>query len=771
MGYRKTRKPHAKHFSKVAKKSLNFFKGFLSFVGKPFYFLLLATANLVVHTNTFIKDLFSIKRVLLKLLATIRSHISRLFKKQISLLNKTSKRFFKFFKNTRVLLIGVYTPHFSKKNTLLLSIFASAIIGASTFVWTVIFEDLPSARLLAFYEPATSSKIYDRNGNLLYKIYKDENRTPVKLEDLPKEVILSTLAIEDNEFYRHHGFSLKGIARAAIKDIKENKMEGGSTITQQLVKNILLSSEKSIIRKIKEVVLAVQAESIYSKNEILEMYLNEVPYGGTAYGIQEASQKYFGKDAKNLSLAEAAALAGLPKSPSKYSSRGGNSNSIFVRQKEVLTQMLENSFINQDEYKNALKEELTFKNPQTVIAAPHFVMFTKNYLEEKFGKEILETGGLKITTTLDMNIQKMVEEVVDVELKKLTGYRVGNAAVIVIEPKSGNILAMAGSKDFFDESSQGQVNVLTTLQQPGSSIKVINYAYALSHGYQANTIIDDSPVTYQIKGSSPYSPKNYDGKYRGKITLRSAFAESRNIPAVRVLESYGVDKMIDLGQRMGITTWNDPKDYGLSITLGGGDIKLYDLAQVYSVIANYGRRVDLSPIQDISDGHGKVLLDNKNAEGEQIIDPRAAYILTDILKDNNARSPAFGRNSQLNIEGHKEVAVKTGTSNNLRDNLAIGYNQDYLVAVWVGNNDNSPMARIASGITGATPIFNKIMTELLKNRESAPWEIPNGVKKAALCYTSKKPDSDEVVVKRYEEWFLEENIPKNVCSAILSHSG
>ena len=771
MGYCRTRKLHVKYFPKVAKKSLNFFKGFLSFVGKPFYFLLLATANLVVHTNTFIKDLFSIKRVLLKLLATIRSHISRLFKKQISLLNKTSKRFIKFFKNTRVLLIGVYTPHFSKKNTLLLSIFASAIIGASTFVWTVIFEDLPSARLLAFYEPATSSKIYDRNGNLLYKIYKDENRTPVKLEDLPKEVILSTLAIEDNEFYRHHGFSLKGIARAAIKDIKENKMEGGSTITQQLVKNILLSSEKSIIRKIKEVVLAVQAESIYSKNEILEMYLNEVPYGGTAYGIQEASQKYFGKDAKNLSLAEAAALAGLPKSPSKYSSQGGDSNSIFVRQKEVLTQMLENSFINQDEYKNALKEELTFKNPQTVIAAPHFVMFTKNYLEEKFGKEILETGGLKITTTLDMNIQKMVEEVVDVELKKLTGYRVGNAAVIVIEPKSGNILAMAGSKDFFDESSQGQVNVLTTLQQPGSSIKVINYAYALSHGYQANTIIDDSPVTYQVKGSPPYSPKNYDGKYRGRITLRSAFAESRNIPAVRVLESYGVDKMIDLGQRMGITTWNDPKDYGLSITLGGGDIKLYDLAQGYSVIANYGRRVDLSPIQDVSDGHGKVLLDNKNAEGEQIIDPRAAYILTDILKDNNARSPAFGRNSQLNIEGHKEVAVKTGTSNNLRDNLAIGYNQDYLVAVWVGNNDNSPMARIASGITGATPIFNKIMTELLKEKESLPWEIPNGVKKAALCYTTKKPDSDEVMVKQYEEWFLEENLPKNVCSAILLHSG
>lgn len=770
MGYRKTRKPHAKHFSKVAKKSLNFFKGFLSFVGKPFYFLLLATATLAVHTNTLIKDLFSIKRVLLKLLTTIRNHISRLFKKQISLLNKTSKRFFKFFKNTRVLLIGVNTPHFSKKKILLLSVFVSLIAGASTFIWIVIFEDLPSARLLAFYEPTTSSKIYDRNGNLLYKIYKDENRTPIKLEDLPKEVVLSTLAIEDSEFYRHHGFSLRGIARAAIKDIKENKMEGGSTITQQLVKNILLSSEKSIIRKIREIVLAVQAESIYSKNEILEMYLNEVPYGGTAYGIQEASQRYFGKDAKYLSLAEAAILAGLPKSPSKYSPQGEGSDSIFVRQKEVLTQMLENSFINQDEYINALKEELTFKKPQTDITAPHFVMFTKDYLEEKFGKEILETGGLKITTTLDMNIQKMVEEVVDAELKKLTGYRVGNAAVIVVEPKSGNILAMAGSKDFFDESSQGQVNVLTTLQQPGSSIKVINYAYALSHGYQANTIIDDSPVTYQIKGSPPYSPKNYDGKYRGKITLRSAFAESRNIPAVRVLESYGVDKMIDLGQRMGITTWNDPKDYGLSITLGGGDIKLYDLAQAYSVIANYGRKVNLSPVQDISDSHGKVLLDNKNAGGEQIIDQRTAFILTDILKDNSARTPAFGRNSQLNITGHSEVAVKTGTSNNLRDNLAIGYNQDYLVAVWVGNNDNSPMAKIASGITGATPIFNKIMTELLKDRESTPWEIPNGVKKATLCYTSKKPDSDEVVVKRYEEWFLEENIPKNVCSSVLSYN-
>jgi membrane carboxypeptidase/penicillin-binding protein PbpC len=370
-----------------------------------------------------------------------------------------------------------------------------------------------------------------------------------------------------------------------------------------------------------------------------------------------------------------------------------------------------------------------------------------------------------------MGVQKMAEEIIIEEVAKLKNFKVGNGAALVVNPQTGEILAMVGSKDFFDIQNQGNVNILTSLQQPGSSIKIINYAYALSHGYTPSTIIDDSPVTFNVHGSAPYSPKNYDGKFLGKLTLRNAFAQSRNVPAVKVLASYGVDQMVSEGQKMGITTWSDPSKYGLSITLGGADIKPIDLAQAYSVIANYGTKVSFNPIIKITDFKGKVLEDNTKRDGVQVVDPRVAYILTDILKDNSARAPAFGVNSLLNIQGHKEVAVKTGTSNSLRDNLAIGYNQYYLVATWVGNNDNTPMAKIASGVTGATPIFNKIMTNLLKDKSNHPWEVPEGVKKISICYSFKKPDSEEVVTNKFEEWFLLENIPKNTCNQLKSDNG
>jgi membrane carboxypeptidase/penicillin-binding protein PbpC len=391
-----------------------------------------------------------------------------------------------------------------------------------------------------------------------------------------------------------------------------------------------------------------------------------------------------------------------------------------------------NKYITPEEELDAINQKITFAPNRQIIKAPHFVMFVKEKLIEEFGEETVLKGGLSITTTLDMDIQKMAEKVVVDELEKVKKLRVSNAAVVITNPKTGEILAMVGSRDYFNTDGGGNVNVTTRPRQPGSSIKVINYALGLSNGLTLASIIDDSPITFSVPGLPPYSPKNYDGTYRGKITIRQALAESRNIPAVKILASYGVDKMIDLGQKMGITTWGDRSRFGLSLTLGGGETKLIDMAQVYGVIANMGTKSNLKYIKDIHTEN-----DNQN-----VLDPRVAFLLIDVLRDNNARSRAFGTNSMLVIPNHPEVAVKTGTSNDLKDNLTIGFNQDYLVAVWVGNNDGSSMARIASGITGAAPIWNRIMTSLTFKTQSKSWPIPKGLIYKE-CYS------------RFE-WFLEE---------------
>jgi membrane peptidoglycan carboxypeptidase len=350
------------------------------------------------------------------------------------------------------------------------------------------------------------------------------------------------LAAEDAEFYQHFGFSIRGISRSIIRNFKSGTKSGGSTITQQLIKNTLLTPEKTIVRKIKELVLAVEAEAVYSKDEILEMYLNEVSYGGTAYGIEEASQMYFGKSAKDLALPEAAYLAGLPKSPSKFSPFN-DPTLAKERQVNVLNLMAINGYVSQNEADFAKYENLKVIPRKTEIKAPHFVMYIRQILAEKYGEEVVETGGLEVVTTLDYNIQKKAEEIVKNEIANLWAYRVGNGAAIVLNPKTGEILAMVGSKSYFDTTVDGQYNITTALRQPGSSIKIVNYAYALGNGYSPASIIDDSPVSFVIPGQEPYSPKNYDGKYRGKIPLRSALAESRNIPAVKILASYGVSKM------------------------------------------------------------------------------------------------------------------------------------------------------------------------------------------------------------------------------------
>jgi penicillin-binding protein 1C len=635
-----------------------------------------------------------------------------------------------------------------------------------------------------------STKIYDRNGTLLYKIYKNKNRTPVPLNKIPLHTRLATLAIEDAEFYSHPGFSVRGIIRAIYRNLTRGDLTGGSTVTQQLVKNALLTPEKTMSRKVKEIILAVKVELKLSKDEILELYLNEVPYGGTAYGIQEASQQYFAKDVTELTLAESALLAGLPKSPTKHSPFGPNPELAFYRQQEVLKLMEVNGFITKEQRIDAENEKLVFNSNRIDIKAPHFVMYVRNELEEKYGREVVEAGGLEVITTLDYSIQIAAEEVVTNEINSLQNLHVTNGAVVVLDPSTGEVLAMVGSKDYFDLDSDGNVNVTVMPRSPGSSIKIVNYSYALSNGYTPASILSDTPVTFSVPGQKPYSPKNYDSKFRGNLTLRSAFAESRNVPAVKVLASYGVNNMIEQARRLGISTWEDPSRYGLSLTLGGGEVKLLDLARTYATVANYGKKPDIISVKKVTNYKGKILEENqcsstpvksrfkiasfiiKNVQAKddqkdkcnykQILDPRVAFLLTDILSDNQARTPAFGSHSQLVIPDHKEIAVKTGTSNDLRDNLTIGYNQKYLVAVWVGNNNYSPMSRVASGVTGASPIFNKIMTYLVAKDENHPWEVPKGLVKMPICKLTGTLTCSGCPTKF--EWFLQENAPKKSCS-------
>jgi membrane carboxypeptidase/penicillin-binding protein len=396
-------------------------------------------------------------------------------------------------------------------------------------------------------------------------------------------------------------------------------------------------------------------------------------------------------------------------------------------------------------------------------------MYVRNLLVDKYGEDMVENGGLSVVTTLDYRLQLMAERAVADEVNGLARLNVNNGAALVINPVSGEILAMVGSKDYFNRQDDGNVNVLTRLRQPGSSIKLVNYAYALSHGYNASTILKDSPITFSVAGSPPYSPKDYDGKFRGELTLRSAFAESRNVPAVRVLASYGVNNMVEMGRLMGIVDWKDASDYGLSLTLGGGDVQMINLVRAYATVANYGNKPQIVSISKISDHDGSIIYANNcltkgvirvaqakeynECRNTSIIDARVAFILIDILRDNKARTPAFGSNSKLIIAGHPEVAVKTGTSNSLRDNVAIGFNQKYLVAAWVGNNDNTPMSRVASGVTGATPIWNTIMTNLLSDEPSQAWEVPQGLTRTNMCGT-------------YDEWYLNENLDNFNCSSI-----
>lgn len=573
---------------------------------------------------------------------------------------------------------------------------------------------LPSPSNIGKINYPLSTHMYDRNGKLLYEIYREQNRTPIQLTDLSPFVYQAAIAIEDKDFYRHRGVSLfSGIFRAVKDTLLQGNLQGGSTITQQLVKTALLTPERTIERKIKEIILAIWTEQLYSKNQILEMYLNQVAYGGSSYGIEEAAKTYFGKKAKDLNLSEAAFLAGLPQAPSYYSPYS-NPGLAKWRRNDVLDKLQKQGYITQTDMLAAQNEELRVESPKTLINAPHFVFFTKSYLENKYGIRQVEENGLNVQSTLDLTIQNEAEKILSEEIEKLRSLNVSNGAILVTRPQTGEILAMVGSVDYFAQPT-GSFNVTTALRQPGSSIKPLMYSLALQKGYTAASILDDSPIIFKFAGSNEvYAPVNYDGKFHGKLPLRYALANSYNIPAVKVLNSIGVSDFIDHATKLGISTWGDKSRYGLSITLGGGEVKMLDMAESFGVLANQGYRVDLTGVARLEDTTGKQIY-QMNGLKQRVLDDGIAYILSDILSDNFARQYAFGRNSALEIPGYK-VAVKTGTTNDKKDNWTVGYTPEFLVTVWVGNNDGTPMnPYLTSGITGAAPIWNRMMSYLLKN--------------------------------------------------------
>ncbi|KKU79049.1 MAG: hypothetical protein UY06_C0032G0006 [Candidatus Amesbacteria bacterium GW2011_GWA2_47_70] len=611
---------------------------------------------------------------------------------------------------------------------------ALVFIG-SIGIYFYVFKDLPAPSSLTTQPVPLTTHIRDRYGVELYKIYASQNRTLVKLSDLPLTLRQATIAIEDAEFYQHSGFSLRGIFRALISNSSllstrnSSSIQGGSTITQQLVKTALLSPERTLQRKIRELVLAVLVELRYPKDQILEMYLNRVSFGGAAYGIEEAAQTYFGKPASDLTLPESALLAGLPASPTTYSPFGAHPDLAKARQKEVLRRMVSEGFITWNQADAASAADLQFA-PQTIdIQAPHFVMYVRDYLARKYGTAIVEQGGLEVITSLDLSIQQIAQTAVTQEVAKVAYLRIGNGAAVVTNPQTGEILAMVGSKNYFDIANDGNFNVTTALRQPGSSIKPLNYALALTRGFTPASTIDDSPIVYKTPGQPPYSPVNYDGRFHGKVTLRTALGSSYNVPAVKILAANGVSNFIEFARKLGISSWTDPSRYGLSLTLGGGEVTMQDMATAFGVFANSGSRVDLYPILSVRDSSGR-LLEQSSPSSQSVLDPRVAYLISNILSDNAARTPAFGPNSDLNVPN---VAVKTGTTNNLRDNWTIGYTPDRLVAVWVGNNDNSPMSYVASGVTGASPIWRRIMTEILKTTPSAGFASPANLVKVNIC--------------------------------------
>lgn len=579
-----------------------------------------------------------------------------------------------------------------------------------------------------------STIIYDRNGKVLYDLYNKEYRIPLELKDMPKYLQQATVAIEDKNFYSHQGFSPADMARAVYYAVTLRGITGASTLTQQLVKTVLLSPERTVFRKIRELILSQQIEKKFTKDQILQMYLNEVPYGGATYGVESAARTYFGKSAKDLNLIESAIIAGLPQSPSIYSPYSSHPTAYIDRTKQVLRRMREDNYINSQQETEAIKQlpNMKFASDSGSIRAPHFVFYIKEQLIEKFGEQMVESGGLKVTTTLDWDKQEQAQKIVTDEINKLKQYKVSNGAAVVLNAKTGEIISMVGSYDFSDKD-YGAYNIATALRQPGSSGKPFIYATALTKGYTPATMLMDVKTDYpsgDIKKPT-YTPENYNLKYNGPIQLRFALGNSINTIAIKLTALVGLKDIMTLGYNAGISTWQpteeNMKNVGLSLALGGREVKLLELTSAYGIFADSGIHNEPVSILKVTDSKGKSLYEYHKVTGKKVLSEEVAFLISHILSDNNARKDVFGESNLLQVGG-RTVAVKTGTTDQKRDNWTVGYTPTYVAGVWVGNNDNTIMAPyVTSGVTGAAPIWNKIMRAILADTPREEFKVPSNV--------------------------------------------
>jgi 1A family penicillin-binding protein len=618
------------------------------------------------------------------------------------------------------------------------------------FVWYA--KDLPTPNKINSRISAQSTQIFDRNGKLLYEVHGDKNRILADWNEVPDNLKNATVAIEDKNFYKHGGFSLSGIARAFTGIISgDSSKGGGSTITQQFVKNALLTNERSFTRKIKEVILAIEIEQMYKKDDILKMYLNEIPYGSNAYGVKVAAKTYFNKDLKDLTLEESATLAALPQAPTYYSPFGNHKDALMARKNQVLDDMVAQKYVTKEQAEAAKEKTLVFSNnPYGSINAPHFVMYVKEQLVEKYGERAVEEGGLKVYTTLDWDKQQMAESSLNTNIdKNKKAYNANNASLVSIDPKTGQILAMVGSRDFFDPNIDGNVNVALMGRQPGSSFKPFAYATA----WKTNKWGPGS-VLYDVKTDfgGGYIPNNYDGKFRGPVTMRKALDLSLNIPAVKTLYLAGMDQTLDTAHAMGITTLNDKSQYGLSLVLGAGEVKLLDMTSAYGVFANGGVRKESTWLLRVEDSKGKVVEEYKNSAGKRILDPQVAYLMSNVLSDDPARAEVFGRGGPLTLPG-RPAAAKTGTTNDYKDAWTMGYTPSLVTGVWVGNNDGTKMTQ-AGGSIAAAPIWHDYMTKALAGTKVEQFQKVSGVKTVNLdAITGDYPATGRTVSDIFPSWY------------------
>jgi len=611
------------------------------------------------------------------------------------------------------------------------------LLSGIAIIWASSMK-IPDFRSFQDRKVVNSTKIYDRTGEiLLYDIHQDIKKTDVTFDKMGANIKNATVAIEDSEFYNHSGIRITSIVRAVLSNLFDSvgKTQGGSTITQQLVKNTLLTQDKTITRKIKEWVLAIKIDKSMPKEKILEYYLNENPYGGNVYGITEAARTYFNKDSQDLTLAEAAYLAAIPQAPTLLSPYGKNKDKLEARKDLVLSRMLELKFISEDEYNTAKNEVVEFVPQSTIgIKAPHFVFFIKDYLEQKYGSEVVEGTGLKVITTLNYDLQEKGEQIVkEGALKNEKDWDGSNAGLVAIDPKTGQILTMVGSRDYFDKAIDGNYNIATANRQPGSSFKPFIYATAFNKGFTPDTVLFDLPTEFQttcdaygnaLPGHNQdncYMPKNYDGNYRGPMKLKDALAQSINIPAVKLFYLAGLKDSLKTAEDMGISTLTDIGRYGLTLVIGGGEVSLLDITSAYGVFANDGIRNQYTGVLKVEDSNGKVL-EEYTPNSTEVIPKNTALTISNILSDNTARIPTFGASSPLLIPG-REVVAKTGTTNSNKDAWTLGYTPSIVVGVWAGNNDNKPMKKGGSAMAG--PIWNKFINEALKILPNEKFEKPN----------------------------------------------